>query len=123
MSDTSHSRRGFAKITETVTKGNTLMLDTSNHWPYMLVTTGNTVKAIAIALADGVTGETIPVYYLGDIIIVLGTATEGNGISPAASGLAAVAATGSYNIGIALEAATAAEFRAMLFTTPDKQQA
>jgi hypothetical protein len=114
------------KITEAVTKGEGLILDVSNNWPYVLVSTGAAVHVLAIALEDGdgsSVATTIKALARGPVVIAKGTVTEGSKISPTTSGDFIDSATAAYACGVALEAATAAEFRAMFFTPSDKQQA
>lgn len=102
-------------ITETVVKGNCLILDSSNHWPHVLVSTGDTVLPVGTALAAGITGQTIPVLLNGTLVTCYGTATEGSPIAPSSSGNYQVCASGDIACGLALETATASSFLALMF--------
>ena len=110
MSDTRHSGPFSVTLTETVTKGMCMILGT---YPAAVVSTGDTVYPLGTALSDGVSGETILVEPMGNgkIVIGLGTATAGSPIAPSSSGSYQVCASGDRMCGLAIDSATAAEFR------------
>ena len=105
------NRRCSVKVTETVIAGKGFMLDTSNHWPNVLVTTGESVYCLGVFLADGVTGDTVPAMLFHDVVMGYGTVTEGAAITPGASGAFEDMSSGGSPAGVALEAATTATFR------------
>jgi hypothetical protein len=105
------SRHCSVKVTETVKQGNVFFLDTTNKWPYVLVTTGESIQGIGVFDAAGATGDTVPATLFNDIMIGYGTVSEGAAISCGASGAFEDLSSGGTPRGIALEAATTDTFK------------
>jgi len=100
-----------------ISRGWLIMLDATNNYPYVVKTAADTDFAIGVATADAASGEAVQCEMLdGNVHTVYGTATEGAEICPDGGndGYVKDAASGDQICGIAMEAATATHFRALL---------
>lgn len=104
--------RCTVKVTETVVRGKAFKLNTSNHWPNVLVTTAESVFCLGVFLTGGVSGDWVDAMLFGPILVGSGsTVTEGSRISAGGSGLFQNASADGYPCGVALDSASTANFR------------
>jgi hypothetical protein len=102
---------------EAITRGYVLELSSiANDGITVIAAESDTSFVLGVALRDAASGESFPMLPIGPVVTMYGTATAGAQVVPngASDGAVKVAASGDEVCGVALEAASSAEFRAML---------